>query len=1082
MNKKTITKVFSLILTIALILSMIGLVPMRAEAADSDISCIMVFDISKIPGEASNYDYIGVPIKYSGGTLYVGDFVVLNYIKDKSELDSHTLISDVLKLSGNVDFNKYYVPNGGNPLTLRMSVYSGFAADGTGNIGNATTSVKFLYPITGSGDAYNSLIAKYGAIYESKAAPTFKATNVVYKGGDTSAVTGVSGAFFGIVNEALYDGANYIKASYPTYQNTLLGLMANTLSSIDLDALYSLNFFYEQSKYRINTSHYKYTYDPVCDKFNPKTTIVNAGDKYINNLSTIGRSAPILLNMKQLNITGTGQVKDLLIAPNPDYHYVNNYVSNNTNMSTGLFISGAQKFINYSVFYTAFEDSIINSKNEDTVAYYNNHSSDFQNIFDAAKYTNNGGYSVKKSNTEYVGRFGDYSTYYLSYSEFISAVNSSSITSKYKTQLTNLINGIEKGSMQNPLGEGVKIVVYGYSNISATRINTMTGNIGTYPRTIKVIAKDSTGIVNNKQIAEYDNASGLNLTTIKPQKDYYTFKGWDKTSLSKYLTFGSVSSETNGVGTVYVNASWQKNSYPITYTVPTLKTAASKPANGSWTVDNNGMKITATSSAKGYTFDGWYKTNAYKTKVNVVTTDDIKPSSTSLNLYGKFVPITYTSSLTPNIAGLDLKTSKVDYTIESKVTLPTPVIARNDYGLSNEVVSSGITFNGYTLNGSPITEVGGNEAAINLGDIKANYTAKSVNITFDAGEGTVETLSLPVTFLSAIPELPTATRKGYDFVKWEAEGKEVKAGNVSKFVEDTTVTAKYTPKKVYLIYDTDGGTVSGKRVAVTFDKEISELSTPAKSGYNFLGWFAGDREVKNGDISDFEEDTTIVAKWEEIVPDPTPTPVPSEEPATEEPTSQPTATPTPEVKGDVTATDLNKYIMADESLTEGQKTTLKEIVKDITKSDGTVSTEEFKEKVKNSDALSNTVKSEIDNVITNTVKQTPLTEKQEEELYKTPEAQKAKALKVTGVKVKAKKKALKVSFKKQDEVTYQIQVSTKKNFKKNKTKTYTSSKNSYTIKKLKKKKTYYVRVRTVKVVDGIEVYGKWSAVKRKKTK
>ena len=39
-----------------------------------------------------------------------------------------------------------------------------------------------------------------------------------------------------------------------------------------------------------------------------------------------------------------------------------------------------------------------------------------------------------------------------------------------------------------------------------------------------------------------------------------------------------------------------------------------------------------------------------------------------------------------------------------------------------------------------------------------------------------------------------------------------------------------------------------------------------------------------------------------------------------------------------------------------------------------------------------------------------------------------------------------------------------------------------TVKKLKSKKKYYVRVRSYKIVNGKKVYGKWSEVKAVKTK
>ena len=63
---------------------------------------------------------------------------------------------------------------------------------------------------------------------------------------------------------------------------------------------------------------------------------------------------------------------------------------------------------------------------------------------------------------------------------------------------------------------------------------------------------------------------------------------------------------------------------------------------------------------------------------------------------------------------------------------------------------------------------------------------------------------------------------------------------------------------------------------------------------------------------------------------------------------------------------------------------------------------------------------------------------------------------------------------------YQIQYAPNKKFKKAKSKTVKST--SVTLKKLKKKTTYFVRVRAYKTADGKKVYGKWSSVKKVKIK
>ncbi|MBR3150070.1 MAG: fibronectin type III domain-containing protein [Eubacterium sp.] len=66
---------------------------------------------------------------------------------------------------------------------------------------------------------------------------------------------------------------------------------------------------------------------------------------------------------------------------------------------------------------------------------------------------------------------------------------------------------------------------------------------------------------------------------------------------------------------------------------------------------------------------------------------------------------------------------------------------------------------------------------------------------------------------------------------------------------------------------------------------------------------------------------------------------------------------------------------------------------------------------------------------------------------------------------------------------YEVQYSLKKNMKKAKKKTVKGAKKTkLKVNKLKAKKTYYVRVRAYKTVNGKKQYSKWSAVKKVKTK
>lgn len=88
--------------------------------------------------------------------------------------------------------------------------------------------------------------------------------------------------------------------------------------------------------------------------------------------------------------------------------------------------------------------------------------------------------------------------------------------------------------------------------------------------------------------------------------------------------------------------------------------------------------------------------------------------------------------------------------------------------------------------------------------------------------------------------------------------------------------------------------------------------------------------------------------------------------------------------------------------------------------------------------------------------------------------------------VKAKKKAVKITWKKSSMKVsgYQVNYSTSKHFKKAKITSvkYTKSVKSKTVKKLKSKKKYYVRVRTYTKTSGGTCYSSWSKAKSAKVK
>ena len=94
----------------------------------------------------------------------------------------------------------------------------------------------------------------------------------------------------------------------------------------------------------------------------------------------------------------------------------------------------------------------------------------------------------------------------------------------------------------------------------------------------------------------------------------------------------------------------------------------------------------------------------------------------------------------------------------------------------------------------------------------------------------------------------------------------------------------------------------------------------------------------------------------------------------------------------------------------------------------------------------------------------------------------AKPAKVKAVKLTAKKKKLNVKWKKISGATgYEVMYATNNKFTKNK-KTVTVKKNKVTLKRLKTKKKYFVKVRAYKKANGNTSYGNWSKFVKKKVR
>ena len=280
------------------------------------------------------------------------------------------------------------------------------------------------------------------------------------------------------------------------------------------------------------------------------------------------------------------------------------------------------------------------------------------------------------------------------------------------------------------------------------------------------------------------------------------------------------------------------------------------------------------------------------------------------------------------------------------------------------------------------------------------------------------------TVKGVLQELPDAERKGYTFAGWytaEIGGTEITLDRLYK--KNTTIYAHWKVNQYRVSFDTNGGN-DIESVTVEFNTKVDKPEDPIYGDYLFDGWYVDDTLTEAYDFqTPVTADLQFYAKWKEK-------PVTTEDKKTTE------------KQGDSQNQTTEKATGSDNATTEKQ-----------TGSEATT------EKAANVISAS-TEKQTVTPATTEKATVTPGTTEKQSTTPDTTEVnvQDKKPGKISGLKVKARKEKITVTWKKMSgkNLKYQVQYSKKANFKSAKSKKVTAAK--VTIKGLKKGK-WYVRVR-----------------------
>lgn len=353
-----------------------------------------------------------------------------------------------------------------------------------------------------------------------------------------------------------------------------------------------------------------------------------------------------------------------------------------------------------------------------------------------------------------------------------------------------------------------------------------------------------------------------NVTAIPNSLPVLVEEGWDFEGWYKDIALRQEAAPGSSISSdITLYASWTEKQVtppePETYTIKFENNGhGSKPESIS-----DVKKIPDTLpvlEAEGYTFEGWYLDNEFKTKT--VEGSTITANTT---LYAKWKEL----PVTPPVS----TTYSVTYDVLGHGTAPASVV--NVLALPSElpIVASinGWRFDGWYLDSKYTTKAEAGKAITKDTKLYAKWT-QVFTITYDVlGHGTAPTSVANVSTLPA--ELPVVSAEGYVFEDWYLDANcttIAEAGSV--ITADTKLYAKWVTKeadKFSVTYNVLGhGTAPASVVNVISLPATFPILT--EEGWNFDGWYLDSTlKTKAVEGTTISANTTLYAKWEILLPE-----------------------------------------------------------------------------------------------------------------------------------------------------------------------------------------------------------------------
>lgn len=270
--------------------------------------------------------------------------------------------------------------------------------------------------------------------------------------------------------------------------------------------------------------------------------------------------------------------------------------------------------------------------------------------------------------------------------------------------------------------------------------------------------------------------------------------------------------------TVSLFAQWNRINYTVTFD----SQGGDAISDQTYTVEQ-GIKSFPIPSKQGFTFLGWYEGD---TKIEHISDGEIGDRKLKAEWEATEYKVTFDSA-----GGSEI--SEQFYTIEQGI-LEFTVPSRKGY-----------IFQGWYDGNEKVESIKTGETGDRI--LTAQWKTKTYTITFDSNGGeTVSSKEYTVETESFL--LPKLEREGYTFIGWFEGDKKIETIEKGT-IGDIKLKAKWEATEYNVDFDSDGGsTIDSQKY--TIERGIDSLPTPSRLGYDFDGWYEGEKKIERISIGE----------------------------------------------------------------------------------------------------------------------------------------------------------------------------------------------------------------------------------------